>query len=161
MQTTTQFMVAHVKTAPKATKRTSPFSDTPCPTGNAPTHLSLLIISPEHIGTHFPGEKIVSSPPLLFPLYDWMISGNPDAFVGTLATSWVFYRDMSMHDESELTHYRLLFFARVSSVGMEPFIIRMTAKWFTAAKEYTFSRTLRASRTRTYDSAHFECTGSP
>jgi hypothetical protein len=41
-----------------------------------------------------------------------------------------------MHDESGLTHYRPLFFARVSSASMEHFILRMTAEWFTAAKEY-------------------------
>ncbi len=121
----TQVMVAHLKTTPKETKRASPYADTPCP-----------VLSPEHIGTHFPVEKIVSSPPLLSPFYEWMISGNPSAFIGVLATSWVFYRDMSVHDESGSTRYRPLFFARIFSDGMEPFNLQMTAEWFTVAKEY-------------------------
>ena len=129
-------MVAHVDAPPKATERVSPYSDTPFPASVATTHLALLVLSPEHIGTLFPGDKIVSSPPLGSPLHGWITSGDPKNFIGTLATSWVFFRDMSEHDVSGPTQYRPWFFARVSSAGMDTFMIRMTAEWFTEAKKY-------------------------
>ena len=57
MQAAAQLMVAHVDAPPKATERVSPYSDTPFPASVAATHLALLVLSPEHIGTLFPGDK--------------------------------------------------------------------------------------------------------
>jgi hypothetical protein len=65
-----------------------------------------------------------------------MVSGPPDGFIGPLDTSWVFYRDMAMRDEIGNVTYRPSYFARVSSADTEPFIMRMTADWFTTAKRY-------------------------
>jgi hypothetical protein len=77
-------MVAHVDAPPKATERVSPYSDTPFPASVATTHLALLVLSPEHIGTFFPGDKIVSSPPLGSPPHGWITSGDPKKFIGCM-----------------------------------------------------------------------------
>jgi hypothetical protein len=61
MQPTTRVMVAHVKAPPKATERVSPFSDMLFTSSDAPTHLALLVLSPEHIGTLFPGDNIIAN----------------------------------------------------------------------------------------------------
>ena len=119
------------------TGRCSPYSDMPISTSNSVSvTLALLVLSPEHIGTTFPRERVVSAPPLSSPLHNWMVSGTPDGFIGPLDTSWVFYRDMAMRDEIGNATYRPSYFARVTSADTEPFIMRMTADWFATAKRY-------------------------
>ena len=119
------------------TGRCSPYSDMPISTSDSVSvTLSLLVLSPEHIGTTFPRERVVSAPPLSSPLHNWMVSGTPDGFIGPLDTSWVFYRDMAMRDEIGNATYRPSYFARVTSADTEPFIMRMTADWFATAKRY-------------------------
>ncbi len=51
MKPTTRVTVAHVKAPPKATERVFPFSDMFFTSSDASTHLALLVLSPEHIGT--------------------------------------------------------------------------------------------------------------
>ena len=95
-----------------------------------------MVLSPEHIGTTFPREEVISAPPLSSPLHNWMVSGTPNGFIGPLDTSWVFYRDMAMRDENGNATYRPSYFARVTSADTKPFIMRMTADWFATAKQY-------------------------
>ncbi len=110
------------------TGRCSPYSDMPISTSDSVSvTLALLVLSPEHIGTIFPRDRVVSAPPLSSLLHNWMVLGNPDGFIGPLDTSWVFYRDMAMHDEIRNATYRPSYFARVTSADTEPFIMRMTA----------------------------------
>ena len=119
------------------TGRCSPYSDMPISTSNSVSvTLALLVLSPEHIGTTFPRERVVSAPPLSSPLHNWMVLGTPEGFIGPLDTSWVFYRDMAMHDEIGNATYRPSYFARVTSADTEPYIMRMTADWFATAKRY-------------------------
>ena len=119
------------------TGRCSPYSDMPISSSSSNSvTLALLVLSPEHIGTTFPRERVVSAPPLSSPLHNWMVSGTPDGFIGPLDTSWVFYRDMAMRDEIGNATYRPSYFARVTSDDTEPFIMRMTADWFATAKRY-------------------------
>ncbi len=73
---------------------------------------------------------------VLNTLHDWMVKGDPDSFIGVLCTSWVFYRDMDKRNDDGHIFYRPLFYARVSSANQEPFILRMTAEWFSAAKAH-------------------------
>jgi hypothetical protein len=65
-----------------------------------------------------------------------MVKGEPDSFIGVLCTSWVFYRDANKRNEDGNMPYRPLFFARVTSENHEPFIMRMSAEWFKAAKAH-------------------------
>jgi hypothetical protein len=103
---------------------------------SAPIHLALLGISTEHVELLFPGEKCVSEPPSASPLHDWMVKGEPESFIGVLCTSWVFYWDANKRNEDGNMPYRPLFFARVTSENHEPFIMRMSAEWFKAAKAH-------------------------
>ncbi len=115
----------------------SPYSDMPISSSDSvPVTLSLMVISPEHVGTIFPRERVFSAPPPSSPLHNWMVSCTPDDFIGPLDTSWVFYRDMAMRNAAGNTTYRPSYFARVSSADSEPFIMCMTADWFAAAKRY-------------------------
>jgi hypothetical protein len=119
------------------TGRCSPYSNMPISRNDSVSvTLALTVFSPEHNGTTFPRERVVSAPPLSSTLHNWMISGTPDVFIGPLDTSWVFYRDMAMRDEIGNTTYRPSYFARVTSDDTEPFIMRMTADWFATAKRY-------------------------
>ncbi len=117
------------------TGRCSPYLDMPIPTSNSVSvTLALLVLAPEHIGTTFPRERVVSAPPLSSPLHNWMVSGTPDGFIGPLDTSWVFYRDMVMRDEMGNATYRPSYYARETSTDTEPFIMCMTADWFATVK---------------------------
>ena len=119
------------------TDRCSPYSDMPISTSDSVSvTLALLVLSPEHIGTTFPRDRVVSAPPLSSPFHNWMVSGTLDGFIGPLDTSWVFYRDMAMRDEIGNATYRPSYFVRVTSTDTEPFIMRMTANWFATAKRY-------------------------
>ncbi len=140
MQPSTQVMVAHVEPTPRPATRCPSYAHMP-PLGHCsvPLHLALLVLSTEHMESLLPGEKCVSAPPLASPLHDWMVKGDPDSFIGVLCTSWVFYRDM---DKDGDISYRPLLFARVSSADQEPFIMRMTAEWFKAAKACIHGLTL-------------------
>ena len=60
MQPTTRVMVEHVEAPPKATERGSPFSDMLFTSSEPSTHLALLVLSPEHIGTLFPGKTLLN-----------------------------------------------------------------------------------------------------
>ena len=118
------------------TGRCSPYSDMPIsPNDSVSVTLALMVLSPEHIETTFPRERVVSAPPLSSPLHNWMVSGTPDGFIGPLDTSWVFYRDMAMRRNWKC-HVSPSYFARVTSADTEPFIMRMTADWFATAKRY-------------------------
>jgi hypothetical protein len=137
MQPSTQVLVAHVNPTPGTTTRCPPYAHMPPPgLCSAPIHLALLVISTEHVESLFPGEKCVSEPPSASPLHDWMVKGGPDSFIGVLCTSWVFYRDANKRKEDGNMPYRPLFFARVTSENHEPFIMRMSAEWFKAAKAH-------------------------
>jgi hypothetical protein len=103
------------------------------------------VLSTEHMESLLPGEKCVPAPPLASPLHDWMVKGDPDSFIGVLCTSWVFYRDMDKRNDNGDISYRPLLFARVSSTDHEPFIMRMSAKCFKAAKAYMDSPSLGRS----------------
>ena len=137
MQPSTQVMVAHVNPTPGTTTRCPPYAHMPPPgLCSAPIHLALLVISTEHVESLFPGEKCVSEPPSASPLHEWMVKGEPDSFIGVLCTSWVFYRDANKRNEDGNMPYRPLFFARVTSENHEPFLMRMSAEWFKAAKAH-------------------------
>ena len=96
-------------------------------------HLTLLLLSPEHVGTILTGERIVNAPPPLSPLTDWLTSGDPETFRGTLLISWVFYRHMSLRDDSGLFGYKPQFFVRVVSDGLAPFTMIMDQEWYERA----------------------------
>ena len=101
---------------------------------NAP-HLSLLLVNADHLGALLPGEERVTSPPVTSPLYDWLVTGDPEAYCGPLVISWVFFRHMSLRDNLGRHTYAPRFFARVISQGGDPFIIQMTSEWFERANE--------------------------
>jgi hypothetical protein len=139
-------MVAHVDPTPGTTTRCPPYAHMPPPgLCSAPIHLVLLVISTEHVESLFPGEKCVSKPPSASPLHDWMVKGEPDSFIGVLCTSWVFYRDANKRNDDGNIPYRPLFFARVTSKNLEPFIMRITAEWFKAAKTHMNSPSIGRS----------------
>jgi hypothetical protein len=146
MQPSTQVMVAYVNPTRGTATRCPPYTHMPsleiC---SAPPHLALMVISTDHVESFFPGEKCVSTHTPASPLHNWMVKGDPDSFIGVLCTSWVFYRDMDKRNEDGRTFYRPLFHARVSSADQEPFIMRMTAEWFKAAKAHMDSPSLGRS----------------
>ncbi len=146
MQPSTQVMVAHVDPTPGTATRCPPYARMPslahC---SAHLHLALLVLSTEHVESLFPGEKCVSAPPLASPLHDCMVKEDSDSFIGVLCTSWVFYRDTGKRNDDGNISYRPLLFARVSSANQEPFITRMTAEWFKAAKAHLDSPSLGRS----------------
>ncbi len=54
------------------TGRCSPYSDMPIsPSDSVSVTLALMVLSPEHIGTTFPRERVVSAPPLSSSLHKW------------------------------------------------------------------------------------------
>ena len=54
------------------TGRCSPYSDMPIsPSNSVSVTLALMFLSPEHIGTTFPRERVVSAPPLSSSLHKW------------------------------------------------------------------------------------------
>jgi hypothetical protein len=75
-----------------------------------------------------------------------------------LCTSWVFYRDGNIP-------YRPLFFARVTSENHEPFIMRMSAEWFKAAKTHmdspSLGRSLHHVKGKRTCAARLDFTSSP
>jgi hypothetical protein len=146
MQPSTQVMVAHVDPSPGTTTRCPPYAHRPPPgLCSAPLHLALLVISTEHVESLFPGEKCVSEPPPPSLLHDWMVKGEPDSFIGVSCTSWVFYRDANKRNDDGNIPYRPLFFAMVTSEYHEPFVTRMSAEWFKAAKTHMDSPSLGRS----------------
>jgi hypothetical protein len=74
-----------------------------------------------------------------------MVKGDPDSFIGVLCTSWVFYRDTDKRNDDGDISNRPFLFARVSSTDHEPFIMRLSAEWFKAAKAYMDSPSLGRS----------------
>ena len=91
--------------------------------------IALLVLSPEHVGTILTGERIVTSPPPLSPLADWLHSGDPETFRGPLLMSWIFYRHMSLRDDKGQFSYNPRFFVRVVSDGLAPFTMIMDQEW--------------------------------
>jgi hypothetical protein len=150
MQPSTEVMVAHVDPTPGTATHCPSYAHMP-PPGHciAPLHLTLMVISVNHVESLLHGEKWrkmrFRTPPPASPLHDWMVKREPDSFIGVLCTSWVFYRDMNERNEDGNTPYRPLFFARVSSENQGKIIMRMTGEWFKAAKAHMASPSLGRS----------------
>jgi hypothetical protein len=68
-------------------------------------------------------------PPPLSPLADWLNSGDPETFRGTLLISWIFYRHMSLRDDRRHFSYNPRFFVRVVNDGLAPFTMLMDQEW--------------------------------
>ena len=98
-------------------------------------HIALLVLSPEHVGTILTGERIVTSPPPLSPLADWLHSGDPETFRGPLLMSWIFYRHMSLRDDKGQFSYNPRFFVRVVSDGLAPFTMIMDQEYTRAQRD--------------------------
>ena len=128
-------MADDVRRDPDAVGRCPPYPRLPIGSSAPDTrfakapHLTLLVLSPEHVGAILKGERIVRAPPSASPLAAWLTSGDPEDFQGTLVISWVFYRHMSVRDTAGQYMYDPFFFARVSSEGIAPFTMVMNKEW--------------------------------
>ena len=116
----------------EATGRCPPYSDLLIAARFSAPHLALLVLSTEDVSSLFPGDPVVLSPPTASPFYDWMVTGVPATFVGTIIHSMVFYRHLSHPNAA----YKPQFFARAVSSGVPPFLISMGHEWFTAACDH-------------------------
>jgi hypothetical protein len=63
------------------------------------SHLTVFLLSHEHMSEVLRGERVVTTPPRHSPLAPWLCSGNPEDFDGPILMSWVFFRHMSLRDE--------------------------------------------------------------
>ncbi len=127
---------AHVEDTKETIFRCSPYAHLLRPGKcSAPCHLTLLVINVEHLLRLFLIE--LSAPPPTSPFYDWMANNNTEFFVGALCVSWMFYRDAQQRDDRGDTVYHPQFFARVSALDQDPFIMRMSSEWFEATRRYT------------------------
>ncbi len=111
---------------------------------NLHIHLTLMVISDEYVESLFMEKMRFRNPPSFpVPRLDGKRGATPPIL------SLVFYAHHGSSIETWTnewndgnTPYRPLFFARVSSEKQETFIMRMTAKWFKAAKAHTLGRSV-------------------
>ncbi len=95
----------------------------------ASPHLTVFVLSREHVIEVLRGERILTTPPRHSPLAPWLRSGNPEDFEGSLLMSWVFFRHMTLRDEHGNFTYKPRFFVRVASEGISPFAMEMPSEW--------------------------------
>jgi hypothetical protein len=128
-------MADDVSRDPDARGRCPPYPRQPLPSSVSETrflaspHLTVFLLSHEHMREVLGRESLVTSPPNHSPLAPWLCSGDPEDFSGPLLMSWVFYRHMSRRDDHGNFTYSPRFYVRVASEGIAPFAMQMTSEW--------------------------------
>ena len=126
---------------PDAVGRCPPYPRQPLPDSVSETrflaspHLTVFLLSHEHMSEVLRGERVVTTPPQHSPLAPWLCSGNPEDFDGPILMSWVFFRHMSLRDEHGGFTYLPRFYVRVASEGIAPFTMQMTSEWHEQANQ--------------------------
>jgi hypothetical protein len=128
-------MAANFSRDPDAVGRCPPYPRQPLPASvfesrflKSP-HLTVFVLSHEHVVEVLRGERLLTTPPRHSPLAPWLCSGDPEDFEGSLLMSWVFFRHMTVRDANGAFTYKPRFYVRVASEGIAPFAMEMPSEW--------------------------------